>query len=123
MEQLKDIKPIEIIDVNFLYYFIILTIFIIFVSVLIYFIFYKKNTLTKREKIIQRLNNIDFKSKPHKDIAYMFTLYGKETLMDESKNKFYNILSKLEPYKYKKNTTPLPINLQKEIKKYIDELV
>ena len=123
MEQLKDIRAIEIIEVNFLFYFIILTLIILSISIIIYFISYKKTKLTKREKIIQKLKNLDFKKLQHKDLAYMFTVYGKECLEDKYQDKFNDILIQIEDYKYKKNTHNIPNIILTKMQNYIDELV
>ena len=123
MEQLKDIRAIEIIEVNFLTYFILLTLIILSISVLIYFISYKKTKLTKREKTIKILKDLDFDSYTHKDLAYMFTIYGKECIKSEYQNKFDNILVQLEYYKYKKENEKIPKNILDKMKIYINELV
>jgi len=123
MEQLKDIRAIEIIEVNFLPYFIFFTVIVLFISILIYFISHKKINLTKREKTIQNLKNINFKNYPHKDLAYIFTIYGKDCLKSQDKDKFNDILIQLEHYKYKENANDIPNNILREMKDYIDELV
>ncbi len=123
MEQLKDIRAIELIEVNFLPYFIFFTIIVLFISVLIYFISHKKINLTKREKTIQNLKNINFKNYPHKDLAYIFTIYGRECLQNQYEDKFNEILVQLEHYKYKESTSDIPNNLLTKMKRYIYELV
>ncbi len=123
MEQLKDIRPIDIIEVNFLSYFIVITVIILSISVFIYFISYKKTNLTKRDKIIKKLKNLNFKNSSHKNFAYAFTVYGKECLKNEYQDRFNDILSQLEHYKYKKTTNLIPKDLLKKMENYIEELI
>ena len=115
---LKDIKPIvEIPDNSLIVLGIISFIVLIALSLLYLLVKPKRRTRkkpTQRELDLQKLKNIDFSN--DKDIAYTFTTLANEFLDDEVYNK---IVSKLEVYKYKKDTPPMPKSLKEQIKKEI----
>jgi len=104
---LHDIKPLlEIEDYSF-YYFLALSIVVIFlVLAIIYLIvkwFKNRNKFNIRVENYKLLNKIDLEDT--KNSAYLITLYG-TTFKDDSqrhKEMFENINSRLESYKYKKN--------------------
>ena len=115
---LKDIKPIVEIPDNSLIVLGIISFIVLIALSLLYLLVKpkrrKRKKPTKRELNLQKLKNIDFSN--DKDIAYTFTTLANEFLDDEVYNK---IVSKLEVYKYKKDTPPMPKSLKEEIKKEI----
>jgi len=104
---LHDIKPLlEIEDYSF-YYFLALSIVVIFLVVAIIYLIVKwfrnRNKFNIRVENYKLLNKIDLEDT--KNSAYLITLYG-TTFKDDSqrhKEMFENINSRLESYKYKKN--------------------
>jgi NADH:ubiquinone oxidoreductase subunit 5 (subunit L)/multisubunit Na+/H+ antiporter MnhA subunit len=100
VEELKDIKPFEIISINFVPYIIMLSLLLVLIVIIVYFIFKKEKILTKKEKAIIVLKNLDYKD-DIKNIAYNFTIYGKISVDDLYKDEFYQIVEKLEIYKYR----------------------
>ena len=116
---LKDIKPIVEIPDNSLLILTIISFIVLIVLILLYLLVKPKRRKrkpkpTKRELNLQRLKNIDFSN--DKDIAYTFTTLANEFLDEVVYNK---IVSKLDIYKYKKDTPPMPKSLKEEIKKAI----
>ncbi len=115
---LKDIKPIVEIPDNSLIVLGIISFIVLIALSLLYLLVKpkrrKRKKPTQRELDLQKLKNIDFSN--DKDIAYTFTTLANEFLDDEVYNK---IVSKLEVYKYKKDTPPMPKSLKEEIKKEI----
>ena len=122
MEELKDIKAIEIIQIDFSSYFIMISIFIIIFSISLYLLGKKQVKLNTKQKAIIKLQNIDFRSKDFKQIAYTFTINGKLSLEEERKNIFDNILKQLEYYKYTKENIDIDINLLKQMQEYVRDL-
>jgi len=121
MEQLKDIKAIENITIDYSIYLAILSIIfgLLILSILIYMFLKFRKKLTRREKLIKYLKSLDF-NRDAKTIAYEFTIYGKECLDTQHKDEFYHIISKLESYKYKKTTNSnLSDDLEADIREYI----
>ncbi len=115
---LKDIKPIVEIPDNSLIVLGIISFIVLIALSLLYLLVKpkrrKRKKPTQRELDLQKLKNIDFSN--DKDIAYTFTTLANEFLDDEVYNK---IVSKLEVYKYKKDTPPMPKSLKEQIKKEI----
>lgn len=115
---LKDIKPIVEIPDNSLIVLGIISFIVLIALSLLYLLVKpkrrKRKKPTQRELNLQKLKNIDFSN--DKDIAYTFTTLANEFLDDEVYNK---IVSKLEVYKYKKDTPPMPKSLKEQIKKEI----
>jgi hypothetical protein len=102
LKELKDIKSIEVINVDYDLYLIALGGIIFVLIIVLYFIFRKKKIITKRDIAIKNLKNLNFEN-DIKQIAYDFTVYGQECLEEKYKDDFYLIVDKLEEFKYKKN--------------------
>jgi len=83
----------------------------------------KNKKLTSFEKSIKILKNIDFKSTHYKNIAYTFTLEGKSTLDDKNKAIFYNLLKRLEKYKYQKEILKIDNDLLDDMKQYVRDTI
>jgi|GEM_PF-1952735 len=123
LTKFKDIQESQVIQIDFSIYFIVMTLCIIIFSFLLYLLRKKKTIeLTKDEIIFEKLNSIDFQSLDTKKIIYDFTIYGKESLQDEDKNRFKEILDKLESYKYIQENKKLDIELINLMKQYIKSI-
>ncbi len=120
LDKLKDIKAIEVINIDYSLYFTALGVFILLIIMLIYFVFRKEKILTKQQQSIKYLKQLDFNNTHIKQIAYDFTVYGKECLDQRYADEFNNIIHKLEVYKYKKNITKnIDSDLIDDMKEYI----
>jgi hypothetical protein len=120
-DKLKDIKPSQIIQIDFTpYIYIAIAIALIgFILILIFVLKNKKRKrLTKEEQAKKNLKSIDFKGNT-KDIVYSFTVNGYDCLDEKNKNEFMSIVKKLEPYKYKKDVKKLSDDLIDDMKDYI----
>ena len=116
MSVLKDIKGFEIIHIDFLFYFISLSLIVISISI----IFMKKTkTLTKQQIAKQKLKKLDFKKLSSKKLAYQFTLHGYICLQKYYEDEFLKIINQLERYKYKKYVDELDEELIAQMKEYI----
>jgi len=120
--QLRQIKPMQIITIDYTIYYIYIALFIaILVFAFILFIFLKKSKikLSNIEKSRKYLKKMDFKTSS-KNIAYDFTIHAKICLNSQYEYDYNHIIKKLEEFKYKKvvNDT-IPKDLIKEIKEYI----
>ncbi len=115
---LKDIKPIVDIPDNSLIIFSVILFVILIILILLYLLLKPKRKrrkkLTQRELDLQELKNIDFSN--DKEVAYTFSTKASEFL---DAKKYKEIVSKLESYKYKKDTPKMSEELKKEIKKVI----
>jgi len=118
---LKDIKPIVEIPDNSLIILGVISFVVLIALVLLYLLVKPKRKRrkkpTQRELNLQKLKSIDFSN--DKEVAYTFTTLANDFLDDEVYNK---IVSKLDIYKYKKQTPPMPKSLKEEIKKAIGEI-
>lgn len=120
LTKFKDINDVEIIPIDFTLYFFIITACILIFSFVLYLLRKKKIVkLTKKDLAYQQLKNINFKSLDTKKVIYDFTIYGKESLEENQKEKFEEILHKLKPYKYKKENKSLDDNLIQSMQSYI----
>ena len=120
MENLKDIKSIEVLSVNITPYILIISLAFIILIVMFYFFFRKKKVDTRQTIAIKLLKSINFESN-HKQIAYDFTIYGQVCAKDEFKDEFINITNQLEKYKYKKDNFELNNTIIDNMKQYIKE--
>ncbi len=115
---LKDIKPIVEIPDNSLVILTIISFVVLIALVLVYLLLKPKRKRkpkpTPRELALQKLKAIDFSN--DKEVAYTFTTLAEEFLDKELYDK---IISKLDIYKYKKDTPPMPKDLKEEIKRAI----
>lgn len=120
IEQLKDIKPLEVLSINYTPYFITLgvVVFSLFVLIAIFLYLKSKKELTKRQVAIKALQQLDFTA-DSKTIAYCFTLYGKECVEPAYYDEFQNIISELEQFKYKKDVDHLSQELIDEMREFI----
>ena len=122
LDKLKDIKSSNIIQIDFLPYIFIGTCLIILLIVLVMTIIYFKNKRKKKPSKIQiakqNLKNMDF-SKDTKEIVYRFTVNAYECLEDKNKDELEQLVSKLEPYKYKQVVTNVSPDLIEDMKDYI----
>ncbi len=120
IEQLKDIKPLEVLSIDYTPYFITLAVvvFLLFVLIVIFLYLKSKKELTKRQVAIKALQQLDFTA-DSKTIAYSFTLYGKECVEPTYYDEFQNIVNELEQYKYKKDVDQLSQELIDEMREFI----
>lgn len=121
LKELKDIKPIEIIPIDFTFYFLSLSGIIIIFVILLYFLTKKKKKPTKQQLAIKSLKELNFEKYDDKTLAYQFTLYGHICKQKQYKDEFLNIINQLEQYKYKKdeNIEKIDDDLMEEMKEYI----
>jgi ATP-dependent Zn protease len=113
---IRDIKPnVEIIDIYWYLFisFIILIIFIIMYLIIRFFI--KKHS--HKKSLLNQLKNLPFEDS--KKTAYLFTQIAKNFINETNKTKYYEIVKKLEKYKYKPTVPPLDENIKKEIEEYV----
>jgi len=99
-------------------------IFLFFWVVLTLFYFYKKRVQKNRKDEAYYLNillHANFYNV--KQSAYLFTYYGRRLAKTkEQKEELERIISQLFAYKYQKKSLQIPQELQKEIKKFLNEL-
>jgi hypothetical protein len=119
LEQLKDIKSVETIQIDFLPYFLIITIFIILFVVTLFFLTRKKKKITKKQLAKQHLKAMDLNTLDDKQIAYQFTEFGHVCLEEHYRDEFIKIVNQLELYKYKKEVAKIDTDLKEQIKDYI----
>ena len=119
LKELKDIRAIEIIPIDFLSYFLTISGFIIASVVLYYFLTKKKKKPTKQQLATKNLKELDFEKFSDKTIAYQFTLYGYICLQKHYEDEFLKIVRQLEKYKYKKNVDKIDSDLISQMKEYI----
>jgi type II secretory pathway component PulF len=119
LEQLKDIKSIETIQVDFLPYFFFITVVIILFVVILFLLTKKKKKTTKKQLAKQHLKVMDIKTLDDKQIAYQFTEYGYICLEEHYQDEFIKIVNQLEAYKYKKEVAKIDKDLKDQIKDYI----
>ena len=119
MEQLKDIRAIEVINIDYSPYIITLSVLVILFLLILYYFMKKDKVVTDEQKAIKYLENLDFNSES-KLLAYDFTLYGKVCVTSLYEDEFMVIVNKLEKYKYKKNMSEnIDIDLINDMKDYI----
>ncbi|HIP12431.1 MAG TPA: hypothetical protein EYG73_06900 [Arcobacter sp.] len=119
MNELKDIKAIESISIDFSAYFIFIALCILCIVVLIIFLKTRKKRLTKSQKASRYLKALDFDTYDDKTLAYNFTIYGHECLQSHYEDEFLKIIRQLEQYKYKKDIQKIDSELIEEMKDYI----
>jgi len=86
--ELQGIKNLEIIEVNFLPYFLLFGIvFVLFIVAL--FLFFKRKKKRKKKAFAkQYLRELFIKNLSNKEIAYAFTKYGRKIVQEEEKSNF-----------------------------------
>lgn len=119
LKELKDIRSIEIIPIDFLSYFLAISGFIIVFVLILYFLKRKKKKLTKEQLAIAYLKKLDFDNLSDKTIAYEFTLKGYICLQKHYEDEFLKIVRQLERYKYKKEVDKIDDDLISQMKDYI----
>jgi hypothetical protein len=119
LEQLKDIKSIETIQVDFLPYFLFIIVVILLFVIVLFFLTRKKKKITKKQLAKQHLKAMDLKILDDKQIAYQFTEYGYICLEEHYQDEFIKIVNQLEAYKYKKEVAKMDKDLKDQIKDYI----
>lgn len=119
LEQLKDIKGVETIQVDFLPYFLFITIAILVFVLSMFFLMRKKSKSTKKHQAREYLKSMDISKFEDKKLAYEFTEYGYICLEEHYKDEFIKIVKQLEPYKYKKEIAIMDEDLKSQIKDYI----
>ena len=127
LDKLKDIKPT--LPTNFLadnLSAILITLVVLIALVVAAFFLFKRKKRRKKSKAElakEALLNIDFNNT--KESVYSFSENGYILLKDKPEllEKFENILSSLEKYKYKKEVPPLSKEDRAKIKEFIKEIV
>jgi len=120
LEKLRDIKDIVGVSDYSMYYligYIILAILIFWVIIYLLSRQKKSKKLTKKEKALQELKNIDYKNS--KDIAYKFTLNIPFFIDEKNEIEIEELLENLKIYKYKKDIPTMDKELKQRIKKMI----
>ena len=117
--ELKDIKDIVTLEIDFIPYLIVLFFVVVIIVFFILFQKFKNKKLTKKEKIKKYLKKYDY-NKDAKTIAYEFSILVREVIDEKDLDEYEKIVAELEKYKYKKNV-PLKISdeLLGEIKEFI----
>ena len=123
MLDLKDIKPVEYIQIDYSMYILASLFIIVFIVLYLYVLKISNKKLTSKQKAAKRLKDIDFRKDNHKNIAYSFTLDGQLCITELNKKQFYSIVKQLEKYKYKQETTNIDEQLIDIMKKYIKEQI
>jgi hypothetical protein len=121
LEKLKDIKALEIINIDFTSYIIAigLIVVVLLIGFLIYFYIKHTNKKSTKEQIAKKyLKNMSY-NRDSKLIAYDFTLYGYDCINPKFKDEYETIVEKLEQYKYKKDVALINEDLISDIKEYI----
>jgi len=121
ISQLRQIKPMQIITIDYTPYYIYTALLILILTlgfILYFFINKSKVRLTTIQKSQKYLKNMDFKM-TSKNIAYDFTIHAKICLNTQYEDDYNSIVNKLLEFKYKKNVKDIPKDLIKEIKEYI----
>jgi hypothetical protein len=122
VENLKNIKPDELvtIDLATIGWIVGLFITIFLVVKLIFFVAkLKKRKPTKQELAIKYLKNLDLETLCDKQIAYQFTKYGTISLNPYFEDEFVKIVRQLKDFKYKKDVPLIDKDLKEQIKEYI----
>ncbi len=121
MDKLKDIKPSQIINIDF-YFYINILIAILIIVIIYYFIKYlinkKKKKLTTYDISSNFLKNMSFDEET-KEIVYSFTLHGANCVSKKSQDEYIQIVSELEQYKYKKDVQSISLSTINNMKNFI----
>ena len=123
IEKLKDIKPNVIIPDNSLVILLSFIFVLLIIGTLVYLFFKKlkrRKKPTLKEIKLKELKALDFSD--DKEVAYKFTTDAYLFLDDKNKDKYEEIVKKLEPYKYKKDIPAMPKELKSSIKEFIRKL-
>jgi hypothetical protein len=120
IEQLKDIKPSQTIQIDLVPYFLGVTAFVVLiVAIILFFTLRKKKKPTQRQRAIVHLKSMNFDTLEDKQIAYQFCQYGHQCLEDHYQDEFFKIERQLEAFKYKKEVPIIDEDLKSQMKDYI----
>jgi hypothetical protein len=132
MIKIHDIKPLEQIPDNSIYFYYGLIIFsILFIIILFYFIytFFKQKKISLQMQYFKILQNIDFNNQ--KETAYCISKYGQLLIKDEQQIKLFKELNasleelnaSLEEFKYKKEISQsIPNSIKLQYNKFMEIL-
>lgn len=124
MEQLRDIKDlVEVTDYSLYYLLGVLGVGAIVVLLLAFYIYqfiHKKVPLTQQKMAVELLKKLDIDDA--KESAYTFSHLAQYAVGEAQNETLQEILSALEPYKYKKEVPPLDAALKEKMQKFIKEL-
>ncbi len=122
MLEIAPLKEFVFLEVAYGQFFLFFTFFCVAI-VLFFFSFKKrKRKLTPKQIAKKNLLSLDLKAHP-KEVAYSFTKNGYILVQKENEERFLEIVSKLEKYKYQKEVSNLEETLKNEIARYIKETV
>jgi len=123
MNQLDDIFPPVTVEDNS-FSILILSIILCVAVLLTFYYFYKRKVLKNKKDEAYYLNILLHSNFYNvKQSAYLFTYYGRRLAKTkEQKKELESIVSQLYIYKYQQKSLNIPEKLQKEIRKFLDEL-
>jgi hypothetical protein len=96
---------------------------LIVLAILLYLLFKKpkrRKKPTLKEIKLKELKALDFSK--DKEVAYKFTTDAYLFLNEQNKKEYEDLVKRLEIYKYKKETPPIPKELKESIKDFIRKL-
>lgn len=115
MENLNDIKSMEIISFAF---YEVLFIVLLLSLVLVVFFGFSKYFFRKKIPLVPK----DFFQKDSKQLLYDFTLFVKQNKNENLEDELNTILEKIEKYKYCKEEIPIEFEVIEAMKEYICKL-
>ncbi len=120
-ELLRDIKPlVEIPDNSIYLYYGLISIAVIFVSIVIYLTvrwILSQRKVNKAKEYLESLNSITWSSP--KKAAYSITHYGRLLATDERREKlFEQLVPMLDEYKYKKEVSKVAPEIKEQFELY-----
>jgi len=120
MLEIAPLKEFVFLEVAYGQFFLFLTFFC--VAIVLFFLSFtkRKRKLTSKQIAKKTLLSLDLQGHP-KEVAYSFTKNGYILVQKEDEERFLEIVSKLEKYKYQKEVFPIEETLKSEIAKYIKE--
>ena len=120
---LKDIKPIvEVPDSSLWLFSAIVIAAVIIIGLLVWWLIRLKKARidARRAEALRRLDALDLDGDTKKTV-YDFSLLGHFVTTPKTEKAFRDLLSALEPYKFKKEVPALDPALKKRIKQFIKE--
>ena len=121
--ELQGIKNLETIEINLLPYFLVFGIVFVLLILALFLFLKEKKKRKKKAFAKQYFRELFIKNLSDKEIAYGFTKYGRKTVQEEGKERFYKIVEQLEIFKYKKEVPTIHPQLLHEMKEYIKAIV
>lgn len=115
MENLNDIKSMEIISFEF---YEVLFIVLVLLLVIVVFFGFSKYFFKKKNPLVPK----DFFQKDSKQLLYDFTLFVKQNKDENLEDELNTILEKIEKYKYCKEEIPIEFEVIEAMKEYIQKL-